>query len=114
MDNPILLQPETKGRVQQLLNERHSVLNICRIIGCNRKALCAFIDQNGLKYNNGGYTIAVFGDHKSKKQKALELYNEKRANYVAKADYSKDSKIEKIVKGIIDSIEVKNKLKDYR
>ena len=64
--------------------------------------------------NNGGYTIAVFGDHKSKKQRALELYNEKRANYVAKADYSKDSKIEKIVKGIIDSIEVKNKLKEFR
>lgn len=63
---------------------------------------------------NGGYTIAVFGDNNTKKERALELYNDKRANFSVKADYSKDSKIEKIIQGIIDNIETKNKLKEYR
>ena len=86
LDNPILLQPETKGRVQQLLNERHSVLNICRIIGCNRKALCAFINQNGLKYNNGGYTRTLdkrfydkewlYNEHKIKKRHVKDIADE--------------------------------------
>ncbi len=62
---------------------------------------------------NGGTTIAVFGDD-SKRNKAETLYKEKRASFAVKADYSKDSKIEKIVKGIIDSLEIKNKLKAYK
>lgn len=62
---------------------------------------------------NGGVTIAVFGDE-SKKNKAEQLYTDKRANFFVKADYSKGSKIEKIVQGIIDSIETRNKLEDYR
>ena len=62
---------------------------------------------------NGGTTIAVFGDE-TKKNKAEQLYTDKRANFFVKADYSKGSRIEKIVQGIIDSIEVRNKLEDYR
>lgn len=62
---------------------------------------------------NGGTTIAVFGDD-SKKNKAEKLYTDKRASFAVKADYSKGSKIEKIVQGIIDSVEAKNKLEDYR
>lgn len=62
---------------------------------------------------NGGTTIAVFGDD-SKKNRAEKLYTDKRASFAVKADYSKNSKIEKIVQGIIDSIEAKNKLEDYR
>ncbi|MBQ0036622.1 MAG: haloacid dehalogenase-like hydrolase [Firmicutes bacterium] len=63
---------------------------------------------------NGGTTIAVFGDNNSKKQKAVTLFNEKRANFAVKADYRKDSKIEKIVMGIIDSLEAKSKLEEYK
>ena len=63
---------------------------------------------------NGGTTIAVFGDNNTKKDKALELYKDKRANFAAKADYSEGSKIDSIVKGIIDNIESKNKLEKYR
>jgi len=62
---------------------------------------------------NGGITIAVFGDD-SKRSKAEQLYQDKRATFFVKADYSKGSKIEKIVQGIIDSLETKNKLEDYR
>ena len=62
----------------------------------------------------GGYTIAVFGDLKNKKELAMELYRDKRANYACLADYSKDSKIEKVVKSILDSIEAKNKLEDLK
>lgn len=62
---------------------------------------------------NGGTTIAVFGDD-SKKSKAEKLYEDKRASFVVKADYSANSKIEKIVQGIINSVEVKTKLEDFR
>ena len=63
---------------------------------------------------NGGTTIAVFGHGASKKDKAVTLYNDKRADFVVKADYSKGSKAEKIVEGIIDSLQAKIKLEDYR
>ena len=61
---------------------------------------------------NGGVTIAVFGD--GSQAKAEQLYADKRANFVVKADYSKGSRIEKIVQGIIDSLEARNRLEDYR
>ena len=62
---------------------------------------------------NGGRTIAVFGDE-SKANKAETLFKDKRASFAVKADYSRGSKIEKIVQGIIDSLEVRNKLEDYK
>ena len=62
---------------------------------------------------NGGTTIAVFGDE-SKKNKAEKLFTDKRASFFVKADYSRGSKIEKIVQGIIDSIEVRDKLEKFR
>lgn len=60
--------------------------------------------------NNGGYTIAVYDSTIKKNALALELKNDKRATFAFKADYSKDSKIEKAVKGIIDSVALTNKL----
>ena len=62
---------------------------------------------------NGGTTIAVFGDD-SKRSKAEELFKDKRATFAVKADYSKGSKIEKIVQCIIDSLEAKAKLDNYQ
>ena len=61
---------------------------------------------------NGGTTIAVFGT--GKKSKAVTLFNDKRADFAVKADYSEGSKIEKIIQGIIDSLQAKNKLEDYK
>ncbi len=60
----------------------------------------------------GGNTIAVFKD--KAKDLAEELFENKRATFMAKADYSEGSKIDKIVKGIIDSINVDMRLDDYR
>ena len=63
---------------------------------------------------NGGYAIAVYGDDERKKDLAYELYNDKRADFAVRADYSKGSRIEKIVMGIIDSIESKMKVEAYQ
>lgn len=65
----------------------------------------------------GGNTIAVYKDStkdKSAKILAEELFENKRATFMAKADYSEGSKIDKIVKGIIDAIHSDLKLDDYR
>ena len=62
---------------------------------------------------NGGTTIAVFGDE-TKRRNAEKLHSDKRASFAMKADYSKGSKIEKLVQGLIDTLEIKNKLEDYR
>ena len=63
---------------------------------------------------NGGYTVAIYGDLKAKKALALELKKDKRANFAFEADYSKDSKIEQAIKGIIESLEAKNRLEELR
>lgn len=65
----------------------------------------------------GGNTIAVFKDgpsNTSGKELAKELYDNKRATFMAKADYSENSRIDKIVKGIIDATYADLKLDDYR
>lgn len=64
--------------------------------------------------NNGGYTIAVYGSTKNKNALALELKSDKRATFALKADYSKDSKIELTVKGIIDLIALQNRLERFK
>ena len=62
---------------------------------------------------NGGITVAVFGDD-SKRNRAEQLFEDKRATFAVKADYSKNSKIEKIVQGIIDATEAKMKLDNLK
>lgn len=62
----------------------------------------------------GGYTVAVYDSKSQKQALALELKHDKRATFAFKADYSKGSKIEKAIKGIIDSIEADNKLDDLK
>ena len=58
----------------------------------------------------GGTTVAVYGSKKAKDELALKLQEENRATYVIKADYSADSKAEKLIKALIDSIETNAKL----
>lgn len=62
----------------------------------------------------GGHTIAVYGDQKAKEELAKPLYNENRATFYAKADYSEDSKIDKIIKSIINQIKTNNQLENYK
>ncbi len=53
--------------------------------------------------NNGGHSIAVYNDSESKKI-CDRLLNEGRVHFIAKADYSKWGRLEKLIKQIIKSI----------
>ncbi len=57
---------------------------------------------------NGGKSIAVYS--KESKDKAIELYNENRVNFVCKADYSSNSDLEKVIKLVINSIAVASEM----
>lgn len=54
----------------------------------------------------GGTSIAVYPEEK--KDQVLGLFEDERVNFVCKANYSKDSEIEKIVKLTIDTISIRN------
>ena len=63
---------------------------------------------------NGGYTVAIYDSPSEKQTLAAELKKDKRATFALKADYSKGSKIEEVITGIIESIEAKNRLEDLK
>lgn len=58
----------------------------------------------------GGNTVAVYDSKEKKEKLALQLQQDKRATFVVKADYSYNSEAERLVKGLIDQIEIKSKL----
>ena len=60
---------------------------------------------------NGGYAIGVYDDP-NKINRVKQLMKDKRIQYFALADYSENSKIEKIVKNIIDKIKASSNLQD--
>lgn len=65
----------------------------------------------------GGVSIAVYGQNtkdKTAQNLAKELYEHKRATFMAKADYSEGSKIEKIVFAIIDKIALEERMNRFR
>ena len=45
---------------------------------------------------------------------ANKLYHDNRVNFIAPADYSENSKMEKIVKSILDQVAIKNTLDSYK
>lgn len=57
---------------------------------------------------NGGRSIAVYPEKESEKVK--HIYDDGRCNFICKADYSQDSDLEKVIKLIIDSTEISEKL----
>ncbi len=62
----------------------------------------------------GGTSIGVYPPNtKGAKNKAQELLKNNRANYIAKADYSPDSDIDKIIISIIDRISIKASVKQH-
>ena len=62
----------------------------------------------------GGTSIGVYPPNtKGAKKKAQKLLENDRANYIAKADYSENSEIDKIVKGILDQISSKASIQQY-
>jgi len=61
----------------------------------------------------GGHSIAVYKPKtKGAKNKIENLISEGRVNFIAPADYKNGSKIDKIVKNIIDKIQVDKSLRD--
>ena len=59
---------------------------------------------------NNGYSIGVYTD--DNKEKVNQIRNDKRCKYVVKADYSKDSDMEKVFKLIIDSVATRTDLEE--
>ena len=65
--------------------------------------------------NEGGHSISVYNPNKEKKMKiAQKLYNDNRVNFIAPADYSENSKMENIIKSILDQVAIKNTLDSYK
>lgn len=62
----------------------------------------------------GGSTVAVYANEKVKKAVSDDLQKNNRATFTVKADYSENSKVDKLIKSIIDSIETKNKINDLK
>ncbi len=52
----------------------------------------------------GGNTIAVYENEETKRRLAEPLFNDKRATFIAEADYSEGSRIDTIIKSIIQKI----------
>lgn len=57
---------------------------------------------------SGGKSIAIYT--KDSKDKAMELYNENRVNFICKADYSSNSQLEKVIKLVINSVAITSEL----
>lgn len=57
---------------------------------------------------SGGKSIAIYT--KNSKDKAMDLYNENRVNFICKADYSSNSQLEKVIKLVINSVAITTEL----
>jgi hypothetical protein len=60
----------------------------------------------------GGHSIAVYvpGSRSSGKKRALKIKEDGRVNFIAPADYRPNSRLDRIVKAVIDKIPVDNQL----
>ena len=58
--------------------------------------------------SRGGESIAIY--HKNEREKAFKLIKENRVGYMAYADYSEGSDLEKIVKQIIEKMAINDKM----
>ncbi len=61
---------------------------------------------------NGGNSIAVY--KKGERNKVANLFEDGRVNYICKADYSEHSELDKVIKLILDSIEIREHLEKRR
>lgn len=62
---------------------------------------------------NGGHSIGVYNAETKDKSKVFRMLDEDRIKYFAQADYTADSKLEKLVKQIIDRTIANEKLEDF-
>lgn len=61
--------------------------------------------------SKGGYAIGVFDPEKNNRKNVYQLFNDKRVNFYAPADYSSRSKIYMYMKHIVDEIACKETMK---
>lgn len=62
---------------------------------------------------NGGHSIGVYNAETKDKSKVFRMLDEDRIKYFAQADYTAGSKLEKLVKQIIDRTIANEKLEDF-
>ncbi|HOO75408.1 MAG TPA: HAD family hydrolase, partial [Tepiditoga sp.] len=62
---------------------------------------------------HGGYSIGVYNPDTCDKTKVFKIYKEGRIKLFAKADYSENSKIDSMVKSIIDKISASKPIENY-
>ena len=63
---------------------------------------------------HGGHSICVYNPNSEKKKKIAEkLYKDGRVNFMTPADYKEDSKIECIMKDLLNKIAINNKIEEY-
>lgn len=63
---------------------------------------------------HGGHSICVYNPNSEKKKKIAEkLYKDGRVNFITKADYTENSKIDNIMKDILNKIAINNKIDEY-
>lgn len=61
--------------------------------------------------SRGGHSIGVYNSKTNDKSKVYKMVRDKRIKYYASADYSENSELNKLVKSIIDSTVINEKLK---
>ena len=65
--------------------------------------------------NEGGHSICVYNPNSEKKKMiADKLYKNNRVNFIAPANYKKNTKMESIVKAILDKIAIANTLDTFK
>ena len=57
---------------------------------------------------NGGNSIAVY--KKGERDKVVHLFEDRRVNFICKADYGENSELDKVIKLILDSIVIDESL----
>lgn len=63
---------------------------------------------------HGGHSICVYNPNSEKKKNIAEkLYKDGRVNFITKADYRENSKIDNIMKDILNKIAINNKIEEY-
>lgn len=63
---------------------------------------------------HGGHSICVYNPNSEKKKNIAEkLYKDGRVNFITKAEYTEGSKIDSIMKDILNKIAINNKIEEY-
>ena len=63
---------------------------------------------------HGGHSICVYNPNSEKKRKIAEkLYRDGRVNFMTEADYKEGSKIDCIMKDLLNKISINNKIEEY-